>query len=306
MKKAAFFTILMVCMLLAGCSSGETKTKTDSNSSKEESSTFTYESEQGPVEVPKEPKRIVALTNGPNVISLEGKLVGIDEWTEMNPLFTDKLKDVEVVGDDQLEKIIELDPDLIIAGSQTKNLDKMEEIAPTVAFTWGKLNYIDQQIEIGKLLNKEKEAKEWADDFQERAATIGEKIRKKIGDDATVSVIETGQKELYVFGNNYARGSEILYQAMKLNMPDAVKDNALETGIHVISPEAVGDFTGDYLVLSKNPDVDNSFMETDTWKNIPAVKNGHVIEINSKKSTYSDPVTLEHLLKAFEDGFLEK
>jgi iron complex transport system substrate-binding protein len=278
MKKGLFFTILLVCLLLAACSSGETKTKTDSNSSKEESSTFTYESEQGPVEVPKEPKRIVALTNGPNVISLEGKLVGIDEWTEMNPLFTDKLKDVEVVSDDQLEKIIELDPDLIIAGSQTKNLDKMKEIAPTVAFTWGKLNYIDQQIE----------------------------IRKKIGDDATVSVIETGQKELYVFGNNYARGSEILYQAMKLNMPDAVKDNALETGIHVISPEAVGDFTGDYLVLSKNPDVDNSFMDTDTWKNIPAVKNGHVIEINSKESTYSDPVTLEYLLKTFEDGFLEK
>ncbi|MEW4327157.1 ABC transporter substrate-binding protein [Rossellomorea marisflavi] len=302
MKKASFFTILLVCLLLAACSSGETKT----DSSKEESSTFTYESEQGPVEVPKEPKRIVALTNGPNVISLEGKLVGIDEWTEMNPLFTDKLKDVEVVGDDQLEKIIELDPDLIIAGSQTKNLDKMKEIAPTVAFTWGKLNYIDQQIEIGKLLNKEKEAKEWADDFQERAATIGEEIRKKIGDDATVSVIETGQKELYVFGNNYARGSEILYQAMKLNMPEAVKDNALETGIHVISPEAVSDFTGDYLVLSKNPDVDNSFMETDTWKNIPAVKNGHVIEINSMESTYSDPMTLEHLLKTFEDGFLEK
>lgn len=133
MKKASFFTILMVCLLLAACSSGETKT----NSSKEDSSTFTYESEQGPVEVPKEPKRIVALTNGPNVISLEGKLVGIDESTEMNPLFTDKLKDVEVVGDDQLEKIIELDPDLIIAGSQTKNLDKMKEIAPTVAFTWG-------------------------------------------------------------------------------------------------------------------------------------------------------------------------
>lgn len=58
----------------------------------------------------------------------------------------------------------------------------------------GKLNYIDQQIEIGKLLNKEKEAKEWADDFQERAATIGDEIRKKIGDDATVSVIETGQR----------------------------------------------------------------------------------------------------------------
>ena len=65
----------MVCLLLAACSSGETKT----DSSEEESSTFTYESEQGPVEVPKEPKRIVALTNGPNVISLEGVSAGVTE-----------------------------------------------------------------------------------------------------------------------------------------------------------------------------------------------------------------------------------
>ena len=41
-----------------------------------------------------------------------------------------------------------------------KNIGKLNDIAPTVVFTWGKLDYLSQQIEIGKLLNKEKEAKE--------------------------------------------------------------------------------------------------------------------------------------------------
>ncbi|MBW7458781.1 ABC transporter substrate-binding protein, partial [Paenibacillus sepulcri] len=37
-----------------------------------ESGKITYQSERGPVEVPAEPKRIVALTNAPNVLALSG------------------------------------------------------------------------------------------------------------------------------------------------------------------------------------------------------------------------------------------
>ena len=129
---------------------------------------------------------------------------------------------------------------------------------------------------------------------------------EEIGEDATVSVIESGNKEFYVFGNNYARGTEILYQAMGLNMPEKVKNSALESGIYTISTELLPEYAGDYVILSKNPDVDNSFLETDLWKNIPAVKNGQVFEINTKASTYSDPITLEHLLDFFESSFLNK
>ncbi|WP_412679039.1 hypothetical protein [Brevibacillus parabrevis] len=40
---------------------------------------ITYQSENGPVEVAAQPKRIVGLTNAPNVVALGGTLVGIDE-----------------------------------------------------------------------------------------------------------------------------------------------------------------------------------------------------------------------------------
>jgi iron complex transport system substrate-binding protein len=239
-------------------------------------------------------------------MSLGGKLVGIDEWSSMNPLFKEKVKGVEVVSEDDLEKIMELKPDLIIAGSEMKNIKKLNKIAPTVVYTWGKLDYLNQQIEIGKLLNKEKEAKEWVSDFQKRAASAGKAIREKIGEDATVSVIESGNKEFYVFGNNYARGTEVLYQAMKLNMPKKVKEKALESGIYTFSSELLPEFAGDYIILSKSTDGDNSFLKTSVWKNIPAVKNNRVFEINTKASTYSDPITLEYLLGFFEKSFLEK
>lgn len=301
MKKFVFPVLFILVLILAACGKAEGESSATETKS---SDTFTYESESGPVEVPKEPKRIIALTNGPNVLAMDGNIVGIDEWTGMNPLFTEKLEGVEIVTEDNLEKIIELDPDLIIAGSQMKNLDKLGDIAPTVSFTWGKLDYLNQQIEIGKLLNKEQEAQDWVKDFQKRAADIGAEIRAEIGEDATVSVIESGNKEFYVFGDNYARGTEILYQAMELKMPEKVEELALESGIYTFSSEVLSEFAGDYVIFSKNPDVDNSFTETDVWKNIPAVKNGQVFEINTKASTYSDPITLEHLLTFFEESFL--
>lgn len=302
MKKILLPFLVLFVLLLAACGNDDSAKET--NAAPKESDTITYESETGPVEVPKEPKRIIALTNGPNVLALDGNIVGVDEWTNTNPLFTEKLNGVEIVTEDNLEKIIELEPDLIIAGSHMKNLDKLNEIAPTVAFTWGKLDYLDQQVEIGKLLNKEKEATDWVADFMKRAEAAGDEIRAKIGEDATVSVIESGDKEFYVFGDNYARGTEILYQAMKLKMPEKVKELALEAGIYTFSSEVLPEFAGDYVILSKNPDVDNSFLETDLWKNIPAVKDGKVFEINTKASTYSDPITLEHLLEYYTDSFL--
>lgn len=273
-------------------------------SSEAASGTVTYQSELGPVAVPANPTRIVALTNAPNVLSLGGTLVGVDEWTNRNPLFKDKLNGVPVVSEDDLEKIIELDPDLIITGTESKNLDKLNEIAPTVAYTWGKLDYLAQQLEIGKLLNKEQEAQAWIDDFKQRAEAAGKEIKAKIGENGTVSVIETDSKNFYVFGNNWARGTEILYQAMGLNMPEKVKADALGPGYYTLSPEVLGDYAGDYIVLSRSSTGDNSFMETETWKNLPAVKNNRVIEIDTEASTYSDPTTLEYLLNIFKEGFL--
>lgn len=304
MKKLVVPFLLILVLFLAACGDEENAGEAAETDTADTADTFTYESETGPVEVPTEPKRIIALTNGPNVLALDGNIVGIDEWTGMNPLFEEKLEGVEVVAEDNLEKIIELDPDLIIAGSHMQNLDKLGEIAPTVPFTWGKLDYLDQQIEIGKLLNKEEEAKDWVEDFQTRATAIGEEIRAEIGEDATVSVIESGNKEFYVFGDNYARGTEILYQAMDLNMPAKVEELALEAGVYTFSSEVLPDFAGDYVIFSKNPDVDNSFTETDVWQNIPAVKNDQVFEINTKASTYSDPITLDYLLEFFEESFL--
>ncbi|MHA7136971.1 ABC transporter substrate-binding protein [Rossellomorea arthrocnemi] len=300
------FTLLLV-LLVSAC--GNSSTKEEGSDSKEKenktSDTITYQSENGPVEVPADPQRVVVLSSfAGNVMALDVNVVGVDSWSKMNTRWDKELKDVEEVTDESLEKIIELDPDLIIGLSNIKNVDKLNEIAPTVTYTYGKVDYLTQHIEIGKLLNKEKEATEWVDDFKKRAQTAGEDIKAKIGQDTTVSVIESFNKQLYVYGNNWGRGTEILYQEMDLKMPEKVKEQALEPGYFALSTEVMPEYAGDYLIISKDPKADNSFMETETYKNIPAVKNNQVYEVNMMEFYFNDPLTLDYQLDFFKEKFL--
>lgn len=306
MKKLSFFLILLAAMLLAACGSENASSEKEEGTAAGSSETITYESESGPVEVPADPQRVVVLASSytGNVMALDVPLAGVDSWSLSNPRFQEQLEGVEEVSEDDLEKIIELDPDLIIGASTTKNIDKLKEIAPTVTYTYGKVDYLTQHVEIGKLLNKEEEAQTWVDDFKTRAAEAGEEIRAEIGEDATVSVIENFDKQLYVFGDNWGRGTEILYQEMKLKMPKKVEEMALKDGFYALSQEVLPEYMGDYVIFSKDSEQDNSFQETDVYKNTPAVKNGQVFEANAKEFYFNDPISLDNQLEFFKEHFL--
>ncbi|GKV68165.1 ABC transporter substrate-binding protein [Sporosarcina sp. NCCP-2716] len=307
MKKTVLVLTLALIVMLSACSSKNDSKKEDAGPKETQNAdTITYESENGPVEVPAQPKRVVVLsTYAGHVMALGTPIVGVDSWSKGNPRFSEKLKDAEEVTDADLEKIIELEPDLIIGLSTTNNVDRLKEIAPVVTYTYGKLDYLTQAVEIGKLLNKEEEAQKWVDGFKERAKEAGEQIKAKIGEGKTVSVIENFDKQLYVYGDNWGRGTEILYQEMKLPMPEKVKESALKDGYFALSSEVLPDYMGDYVILSRNSAADNSFMETETFKNTPAAKNGHVYEAEASEFFFNDPLSLDYQLEFFKDHFLK-
>lgn len=301
MKKFLSFTLaLALSVILGACSSEE---PAGEESSKEE--TITYESEFGPVEVPENPERIVALTYAPNLHALDIEMSGVDQWSKNNPLFEEDLEGVAEVTEAEPESILAEDPDLIIAGANMENLEELEKIAPTVTYTWGKLDYLEQQIEIGKLVGKEDETRAWAEDFEKRAADIGSKIKEKHGEETTVTVIETDGKGFYLFGEAWGRGTEILYQAMDLKMPENVQKAVSSDGYYEISQEVLAEYAGDYIVLSRGEETDMSFTDSEVWQSIPAVQNDNVIEIDTAASSYSDPTTLEYLLEIYSKGLME-
>ncbi|MDQ6420640.1 iron-hydroxamate ABC transporter substrate-binding protein [Paenibacillus sp. LHD-117] len=318
MKKILLPFALVMLLLISACGGNNNAPSEGSNNAAEPSpsesaapteapatGTITYESQSGPVEVPANPQRVVVLSSfAGNVMALGVNIVGVDSWSKQNPKWETRLKDAVVVTDEDLEKIIELEPDLIVGLDNVKNVEKLKEIAPTVVYTYGKVDYLTQQIEIGKLLNKEKEATDWVNDFKARAEKAGNDIKAKIGEGKTISVLESYDKQIYVYGDNWGRGTEILYQAMKLEMPQKVKDTALKDGYYAVSAEVLPEFMGDYVIFSNFPGSDVSFKDTDTYKNVPAVKDGHVYEVNAQEFYFNDPLTLDFQLEFFIEKLL--
>lgn len=296
MKKLFILPFLFLVFMMTACTTNEKKDSVDM---------ITYEAETGPIQVPAEPKRVVVLSsfNAGSVMALGVNIVGVDSWAMMNNRYQPYLENAIEVSDSNLEQIIDLNPDLIIAAPTNNNLEQLSQIAPTVTFTYGTYDYLTTHIEVGKLLNKEQEARNWVTDFKQRAHQAGLEVKAKIGEDATVSVIENFNKQLYVFGDNWGRGTEILYQEMKLAMPEKVKEVALDQGYFALSTEVLADYAGDYIIVSSDG-VDNSYMETTYYNSIPAVVNNRVFTANASEFYFNDPITLDYQLQFFTDSFL--
>ena len=126
MKKLLIIFNLLLLVIISGCSNKTSDTK-------KESETFIYKSESGDITVPTNPQRIVVLNSSlsGHVLALKGKIVGIDKWSKNNPTFLNLIKDIPEVSDENLEQIIELNPDLIITAATDKNIDKLKSIGIT-------------------------------------------------------------------------------------------------------------------------------------------------------------------------------
>jgi iron complex transport system substrate-binding protein len=186
-----------------------------------------------------------------------------------NPYYKDALMGVEVVGDHatvSLEKIASLNPDLIIT-YQEETYEQISKIAPTVFIPWGKYDYRERLIEIGKILNKEQQAVQWVADFNQKLEEKKTELADLIKADKKVAIFEIAGKELFLYGSSYGRGGEILYNGLGLHAPKLVEDVAFKEGWASISHEA-----------------------------LPAVKAGHVFAYDVKTYYFSDAYALDKQL----------
>lgn len=306
-NKIGYLSLISILIVaLVGCG-GAGQAGTDPES--EGDGVRVYQSEHGEVKVPANPKRVAVLASAyvGNLLELGITPIAVDSWAKDSQFFGDRLQNTEVVSTDSLEKLVALNPDLIIAYSYDQNVvKKLSSIAPTVAFTYEKYNYIEQHIELGKLVGKEKEARQWVNQWQEKTKGEREKVQKAIGKDATVTVIEQFGKDIYIYGNNWGRGTEVIYQALGLKAPKKLEQDVFGTGYKAISAEVIPQYAGDYIFVGKSKDTNNTFMETDVWKNLPAVQNQRVIEFDSKSFYFNDPISLEKELEIIVKELIQR
>ncbi|KXT84608.1 Ferrichrome-binding periplasmic protein precursor [Streptococcus sp. DD11] len=310
MKKfLSFATLALAVLLLAACGSNSSKSDSAASSdkialsSKPKIDGFTYYGD-----IPKKPTRIASLSSTYTgyLLQLGYSPVAVTSYDAKNPVLKDKVKDAKVLMPEDTEAIANLKPDLIVVDASDKNIDALKKIAPTITIEYGKNDYLEILNRFGQIFGQEEEADKWIENWKTNTAEVGKELKAKIGENATFTVVGLYEKEIYLFGNNWGRGGEVLYKSLGFDAPQKVKDEVFPTGYLQISYETVGDYIGDYvLIAAENDETGSALYESDVWKSIPAVEKGHVLKVDANAFYFNDPLTLEYELKTIQEG-LEK
>ena len=207
---------------------------------------------------------------------------------------------------EDLESIAKQKPDLIVVDASDKNIDELKKIAPTIAIDYGKNDYLEILNRFGQIFGKEKEADQWIADWKSKTADIVKQLKEKLGQNVTFTIVGLYEKEIYLFGNNWGRGGEVIYKSLGFDAPQKVKDEVFPSGYLQVSQETVSEYIGDYVLVAAEDDkTGSSLYESDVWKSIPAVQHNHILKVDANAFYFNDPLTLEYELKTIQDG-LEK
>jgi iron complex transport system substrate-binding protein len=313
--------LLLVCSLLlllfmGACGKQEESAASDKQKQPktEEATTRTFKMANGKdVEIPAHPKRVVMPYEFlGNALALGVKPIATTQAVMENPFIKDQIKGIENVGNPiSLEKVTELNPDLIIVYLDDQ-YEQLSKIAPTVVIPFGHYKGIQEEIRVfGDILGKKEEAEEWIKQFEEKAAAAREKLQGVIGKDETVGIYELQGKDFYIFGDNFGRAGQVIYNALQLTPPEKIKKEVIEGPQQwkMISLEALPDYAADHMFWTvyrteETDQVEKEMKNSAIWKNLNAVKNNHVYEMKMENVWFTDAISLEHQLDLVVDTLL--
>ena len=309
MKKfLSFATLTVTIFLLVACGSSSKSENSASADKVELSSKPKIDGFHYYGDIPKNPKRIASLSSTYTgyLLQLGFDPVTVTSYDAKNPVLKEKVKNAKVLMPEDLESIAKQKPDLIVVDASDKNIDELKKIAPTIAIDYGKNDYLEILNRFGQIFGKEKEADQWIADWKSKTADIGKQLKEKLGQNVTFTVVGLYEKEIYLFGNNWGRGGEVIYKSLGFDAPQKVKEEVFPSGYLQVSQETVSEYIGDYVLVAAEDDKTGSALyESDVWKSIPAVQQNHILKVDANAFYFNDPLTLEYELKTIQDG-LEK
>lgn len=289
-RKIIASLFLGLLLLLTACGNTTTTTKES-----ESADTKKVQTMNGEIDIPINPKRIVAEEYIATLIVLNVKPIGAPGLTLENYYLKDALKGVTSIGTygkPSTEKIIGLKPDLIITGNGD-NYEALSKIAPTVVIPYGELKDAHEELTyFGQLLGKEQEAKEWLAQYDQKIADAKAQVDAIIPADASFSIIEDAGKKLYVYGDNFGRGGQPVYQALGRKPPAKFANEIMEKQWAEISEEMLTEYAGDYIILTADTRTLEDFKKDPIWSSLPAVKNNHLYIWPEERSWYYDPTAV--------------
>lgn len=318
-RKPIFLITLMLLftLLVTACggkatnqaapASGETTTTSSNDTASTE--TREYDTTKGKVTIPAKPLRIVTDYYAGELLAVGANVIGAEPEAFKNPFIKDKLKDATDVGAPlNAEKILELQPDLIVA-MYDDNYDALSKIAPTVFIPYGTTKNTKETLEFfGDLTGHQEQAAQFVADYEKKAAEGREKIKDVVDANTTVGLYElTDKNALWVFGDNAGRGGQAVYDALQLQQPKGVdKTNPTQE----LSLEALPDYAADYMFLTtydpgKTGEALQKLKSSAVWSSLPALKNGKLFYNDYDTFYRYDPIATMAQIDLFVNMILE-
>lgn len=99
-------------------------------------------------------------------------------------------------------------------------------------------------------------------------------------------------KSTYVYGDNFGRGGQAVYQALGFKPPAPVTEEILKKQWVQLSNEALPQYAGDYIILTSNNRTLEDIKADPIWSTLDAVKNNHVYVWKEERSWYYDPIAV--------------
>lgn len=317
-KKRSFGALLLAVTLtlgLAACGTSKEEaangTPGSSTNKGQPPASHTYTDALGrKVEIPSEPKRIVAHFYAPEMVSLNTKMVGTNFANARLVLEEEQLKGVEDIGGQgsapSLEKVLALAPDLIIVPDflDAAALEGLSKIAPTVTMPYSG-DVFSRITALGDIIGKQDEAAAWIKRYKDKSEQKKKELAPLVEKGQTASAFVVFQdKQLYIYGPQ--RLGPTMYDALGFKPPEALKRLFAEKENEdkmwlTISLEKLPELAGDHIFLVTQDANEASrkgveeLIQNSVWKSLPAVQNGQAYVV-SNRWAFNDSVTLEWLL----------
>lgn len=286
MKQSLSIVVLVTLFALAACNSNENHNQTPSSGE-----TVTIAHALDTVQVPVKPKRVIALDFGAleNLELVDANVVGIPK-TGLPDYLSEYQNDTSVADlgnlvEVSMEKINELQPDLIIMGGRLSDAyDDMSEIAPTImpsSIVNGQIEALEKNFDdLGKIFDQPAVYDSALTDIKTKAAKMREKVEQS-DDNALVVLHNRGRFSAYGTGSRFG----LVHDA--LGVEEAKK--GMETDIH-------GARVSNEFIQQTNPDilfiVDRSAAIGDQPLNKSEIENELIQQTNAYKNDkiiYLDP-----------------
>lgn len=290
-KKLAMISCISAVVLvgvvgLVGCGSVDDSSKEKASTS----DTVTVTDVKGEVKIPADPNRIVDLSGNSDILSILGyKVIGTAnsdayDYTKLPSYLESALSGAKILGYSMqdtmdVESIMDLHPDLIVISTvQEKMYNQLSEIAPTVVVESNSLNWKEQLKSIAKIFNKEEVADEWIANYDAKAKEAGDAIKEKYGVNTTYLSFLASGGQFFVFDG--AGFGSVLYQDMGLAKPEGMPKQT-DISLPVVTYEGLASIKADYIFVMGTKEDLAQLESNPIWKSLPAVKEGHVVELSA-------------------------